>query len=121
LCLEIPGDLCNNVVVTATAQKTSAEIRCGTELGAVDDCMGTLIVTHVSYAVGTELEEIQNGTAEVTGYTATQDGRQAWPAWAFGDGEAEATEIYYERFDENGLRRAHGWVDAKSRKIVQTG
>ncbi len=48
---------------------------------------------------------------------ATQDGRAMRNGWHVGD-EAEA--VYFERYDITG-RRSHGWIDSKTRQMVQAG
>lgn len=50
-------------------------------------------------------------------WTATQDGRSMITQWHEGE---RAEEIYYERW-EAGIGHRHGWIDAESRKITQTG
>ena len=50
--------------------------------------------------------------------TWTEDGGEAIGAWH--EGPESGREIYYERY-RGGQRIAHGYVDAASRKITQTG
>jgi hypothetical protein len=60
---------------------------------------------------------------EEGGALVVQDGGQYIPKFATADDVASATgeEVYVERFSATGEREFHGWIDAVSRKIVQTG
>lgn len=53
----------------------------------------------------------------------TQDGLPCMgETWSTGDGEMRGEEIYFEVWDLSlGYRRSHGYVDAVSRYLVQTG
>lgn len=65
------------------------------------------------------LDAIIAGEVQATRWTATRDGRMALTEWAAA-GEDSGAAVYYERrFDDGAM--AHGWVDADSRKVVQTG
>lgn len=77
----------------------------------------TLTVYHVSYGHA-EISDVLAGTATAVEATATEDGRPVLPTWQIGPGSGH--EIYFERFGLTG-RRSHGWVDAETRQIVQTG
>lgn len=45
------------------------------------------------------------------------DGGTVGTTWHQGESEEQ---VYYERY-RNGQRTAHGWIDAASRDITQTG
>lgn len=77
----------------------------------------SLTVSRISYPPGTEVADIQMGTAVATEAIATEDGRGVLSAWHRGP---VAGEVYYERYGPEG-RTAHGWVDRASRLITQTG
>lgn len=94
-------------VVTGTRQSVySANIR------------GELIVCQCGWDAEQEavygIDAIVAGDVEATRWTATQDGRSVIAQWETGAGCGD--DVYYERQDGS-----HGWIDAVSRKIVQTG
>lgn len=78
-----------------------------------------LKVTLLRYPKGTPEESVLAGTAVPEYAELTEDGRYArWREWETGPGSGR--EVYYERW-EDGVRVAHGWLDAESRKLVQSG
>lgn len=78
-----------------------------------------LTVSLLRYPLGTPEEAVLAGTAVPEYAELTEDGRYArWQEWETGPGSG--TDVYYERW-ENGTRVAHGWLDAESRKLVQSG
>jgi hypothetical protein len=78
-----------------------------------------LTVTLLRYPLGTAEEAVIANTAAPEYAELTEDGRYArWQEWETGPGSGR--EVYYERW-EDGVRVAHGWLDAVSRKLVQSG
>lgn len=101
--------------MTAEAARiTAADLKCGDEFVGVDGI--ALKVNHVTYGTH-DVAEVLAGTAVATAATATQDGRGVILEW---ETELGGEEIFYERYGPAG-REAHGWVDAVTRKLVQTG
>lgn len=89
------------------------------------DCRGSfvgfdgiaLLVTHRSFGK-VPIELVLSGEAIAVEVTATEDGRGVdLTGWHEG---AIAGEVYYERYSARG-REAHGWVDARTRRLVQSG
>lgn len=90
------------------------------------DCMGSFVgfegialqVVARSFPKDADLAGIVAGAVAATECTATEDGRYVdLTGWHEG---ASAAEVYYERYSSRG-REAHGWVDARTRKLVQSG
>ncbi len=78
-----------------------------------------LQVTLLRYPKGTDEEAVIAGTAVPEYAELTEDGRYArWQEWETGSGCGR--EVYYERWGADG-RIAHGWLDAESRRLVQSG
>lgn len=83
-----------------------------------------LYVNQVSYAKGASIEAVLAGQAPPTEVIVTSDGRVAWTGiWhdVETDGPMSETSVYYEKWTGPSCRPGHGYVDAESRKVVQTG
>lgn len=63
-------------------------------------------------------DAIVAGVVAADEFTATQDGKDVAGCWQQVEGCGE--EVYYERYS-GGVCQSHGWVDVKSRQIVQVG
>lgn len=58
--------------------------------------------------------------SDAEGIVATGDGGPYVSKWHQGT-RSKADDVYVERHNFAGLRVFHGWIDADSRKLVQTG
>lgn len=82
-------------------------------------------LTAVAVTSGAETIESEGMTLHRAGadrlnVTYSTDGRPIVAEWHEGEGSDDL--VYYERCSvATGCRVAHGWVDAVSRRIVQTG
>ncbi len=76
-----------------------------------------MVTNQVSFGV-VEVEAVLNGTARPVQVIATQDGRGYVSEWHHA--EESAGQVYFEVYSDRG-RESHGWIDAESRRIVQTG
>lgn len=78
-----------------------------------------LTATLARYPKGTPEDDVIAGVATPEYVELTGDGRYArWQEWETGPGSG--SDVYYERW-QDGVRIAHGWLDAESRKLVQSG
>lgn len=79
-----------------------------------------LIATLARYPHGTAEDDVLAGVAIPEYVELTGDGRYArWQEWHTGPG-SWSDSVYYERW-RDGVRIGHGWLDAESRKLVQSG
>jgi hypothetical protein len=84
----------------------------------VDTPNGRMVVVGQSWPAGTDVDAVLAGTAAPDTVMLSSDGRAWWSEWHTG---AECGDVaYVERYSLRG-REFHGWVDARSRRIVQTG
>lgn len=90
-------------------------------MDSVDTGSGVpLTVNRLSYGK-VEVESVLDGTAKPIEATLTSDGRTYFPSWHKPEHDGEFGEsVYVERWTGAG-RVFHGFIDAHSRKIVQTG
>lgn len=79
---------------------------------------GVLSVVGISWPAGTDVDAVLAGTATPDTVHLSSDGRHYVAEWHTGAESAES--VYVERWSPAG-REFHGFVDAKSRKIVQAG
>lgn len=77
-----------------------------------------VIACHTRYALDTPVESILDNTAIPAEAVFTQDGRDYIAEWHTGDESGDT--IYVERWTADGLA-FHGFVDSRSRRIVQAG
>ena len=85
---------------------------------SVDTPNGRMVVVGTSYPVGTDTDAVLAGTATPDSVMLSSDGRHWVAEWHAGPESADAA--YVERYSARG-REFHGFVDAVSRRIVQTG
>jgi hypothetical protein len=87
-------------------------------LGTVETFEGAMKVVARSWPKGTDVEAIVAGRVPASVAHLSRDGRPWVSAWHSGAESGEA--VYVESYDATG-RTFHGWVDAESRRIIQTG
>ena len=93
----------------------------GVNLGdRVDTPDGALFVSLRQYAKDTDVDAVVNRTAVPEMVVLTEDGGFAdFGRWHEGDSDID-TWVRYERYTTEG-RVGHGYVDATTRRLVQTG
>jgi hypothetical protein len=71
-----------------------------------------------SYPIGSAWDAITAGTVQPESVTLTSDGRH-YDVRGWHEGP-EAGSVYVERWTPAG-RTFHGWIDSRSRRLVQAG
>lgn len=91
----------------------TADCRTGVESAGMP-----LLVAQRGWAAGTTIEQIDAGLPAER-VTLTTDGRHAITGeWHTGESDAQ---VYVERWSALAGREFHGWIDATSRRLVQSG
>lgn len=85
---------------------------------SVDTPNGRMVVVGTSYPASTDTDAVVAGTATPDSVMLSSDGRHWLSAWHTGAEAGDAA--YVERYSPRG-REFHGFVDATSRRIVQSG
>ena len=83
---------------------------------------GTMTIVGTSYPIGTTLDEIERRVVRPEFVMLSADGRHWIDGWHRADrhGPESDDAVYVERHTLGGCV-FHGWVDAVSRRVVQTG